>query len=177
MSDKQLKANRANAQLSSGPKTEAGKQRCKMNALKHGLSSRHFVIDGEDPLYVDELIAELVECHQAYNPDEHLLIERIAHGLIMGQRGRHIMQQYYFVAERGGPQRYIDYLPTIQRYIKESERSVERAYELLFRIRAERRKQNTPLTTENGSVPGTNYFAERKLTSRPIPPLKTLKVA
>jgi hypothetical protein len=177
MSDKQLRANQSNALRSTGPKTQEGKARCKMNALKHGLASRHFIIDGEDPLYVDELIAELVEVHQAYNADEHLLIERIAHGLIMGQRGRHIMQQYYHVAERGGPERYIDYIPLIQRYLKETERSVERAYELLFRIRAERRKQNTPVSPENGSVPGPEYFAERKISSRPIPPLKTSKAA
>ena len=148
-----------------------------MNALKHGLSSRHFIIDGEDPLYVDELIAELVEVHQAYNADEHLLIERIVHGFVMGQRGRHIMQEYYQVAQRGGPERYIDYLPLIQRYLKETERSVERAYELLFRIRAERRKENKPLKVENGSVSDLKFFRERKITSRPIPPLKTPKVA
>ncbi len=37
ISDKQLAANRANALLSQGPITEAGKKRSSMNARRHGL--------------------------------------------------------------------------------------------------------------------------------------------
>ena len=37
-SEKQIAANRANAQRSSGPKTAAGEQRAGRNALRHGLS-------------------------------------------------------------------------------------------------------------------------------------------
>ena len=36
----QLAANRANAQLSTGPKTEAGKQRTRLNGLRHGLTGQ-----------------------------------------------------------------------------------------------------------------------------------------
>jgi hypothetical protein len=38
--EKQMAANRANAQRSTGPKTAAGKARCRGNALRHGLSLR-----------------------------------------------------------------------------------------------------------------------------------------
>jgi len=37
-SNRQIKANRRNAKLSSGPKTEAGKAKSRRNALRHGLS-------------------------------------------------------------------------------------------------------------------------------------------
>ena len=37
-SERQIAANRANAALSTGPKSAAGKQRSSRNALKHGLS-------------------------------------------------------------------------------------------------------------------------------------------
>jgi hypothetical protein len=42
-------ANRTNARNSTGPKTEAGKQAAKMNALSHGLRSAAPVIPGERP--------------------------------------------------------------------------------------------------------------------------------
>jgi ubiquinone biosynthesis protein COQ9 len=40
----QLTANRANAQLSTGPLTPEGKSRVAQNALKHGLTAKHLVI-------------------------------------------------------------------------------------------------------------------------------------
>lgn len=47
-SDKQRKANMANAQKSTGPKTAAGKARSRRNALKHGiLSAETLITDGE----------------------------------------------------------------------------------------------------------------------------------
>ena len=44
---KQLNANRANAKSSTGPRTEAGKSRSRLNALKHGLSAKALIIVGE----------------------------------------------------------------------------------------------------------------------------------
>jgi hypothetical protein len=50
-SKKQIRANRANAKRSTGPKTPAGKRNSSKNALKHGLSAaRDIVIFDEDPL-------------------------------------------------------------------------------------------------------------------------------
>jgi hypothetical protein len=41
-------ANKANAQHSTGPRTEAGKQRTKLNALRHGLTGQTVVLPTED---------------------------------------------------------------------------------------------------------------------------------
>jgi hypothetical protein len=49
MSDAKLDANRANAQWSTGPKTEPGKARSSRNAVKHGLFCKNVLIPGEDP--------------------------------------------------------------------------------------------------------------------------------
>jgi len=47
---KQIEANRINAQLSTGPRTEAGKEASKANALKHGFRAQAFeVLPNEDP--------------------------------------------------------------------------------------------------------------------------------
>jgi hypothetical protein len=62
-SDKQLEANRANAQKSTGPKTEAGKKRSSLNAIRHGLTGQVVVLPEEDRQafnqLLDKTIAEL----------------------------------------------------------------------------------------------------------------------
>jgi hypothetical protein len=56
----QRTANQANALLSTGPQTQAGKARVSQNAVKHGLQGRFQLIAGEDP-------AE----YQAFSDDLH----------------------------------------------------------------------------------------------------------
>ena len=41
-------SNRANAQLSTGPRSEEGKARSSQNALKHGLTAQHLVVKPEE---------------------------------------------------------------------------------------------------------------------------------
>lgn len=47
--EKQVAANRLNAQKSTGPRTEAGKAVSRFNATTHGLTGKNFVLPGEDP--------------------------------------------------------------------------------------------------------------------------------
>src|SRR5271156_2716657 len=47
-SESQLEANRANAQLSTGPSTEAGKATSRFNATRHGLTSQVACMTWED---------------------------------------------------------------------------------------------------------------------------------
>jgi hypothetical protein len=48
-SDQQITANRRNAQLSTGPRTSAGKAKVSVNALKHGLTGHQVVLPNENP--------------------------------------------------------------------------------------------------------------------------------
>jgi hypothetical protein len=52
MSDRRIKANRANARASTGPKTAQGRARAARNAFRHGLSL---------PVYSDPALCEEVE--------------------------------------------------------------------------------------------------------------------
>src|ERR1039458_10569240 len=52
----QFAANQANAQHSTGPRTDEGKARVSQNALRHGLTARHLVIrDDEHEEFADLL--------------------------------------------------------------------------------------------------------------------------
>jgi hypothetical protein len=77
-SRKQLEANRQNATRSTGPKTQAGKARSRLNSRKHGLTAKMIVIGGEDPAQFEELRAELMEQHDPQSVLECELVERLS---------------------------------------------------------------------------------------------------
>src|SRR6476619_5991854 len=52
---KQIEANRRNAQKSTGPKTEEGKTKSKFNAMKHGMTAEVAVLPHEDKTSYEEL--------------------------------------------------------------------------------------------------------------------------
>ena len=52
--EKQIDANRANAQQSTGPRTEAGKTASSQNAVKHSLTSKYLMIlPGQEPAFAE----------------------------------------------------------------------------------------------------------------------------
>jgi hypothetical protein len=77
-SRKQLEADRENAKRSTGPKTQAGKARSRLNSRKHGLTAKTLVIVGEDPDDFDELRAELMKQHGPQLALEYELVERLS---------------------------------------------------------------------------------------------------
>src|SRR5215213_9264355 len=76
-SEKQAKANRANALNSTGPKTPEGKAAVRLNALKHGLLSRETLLPGEDEEALRELGERLRDELQPTGELENLLVDRI----------------------------------------------------------------------------------------------------
>jgi hypothetical protein len=82
ISQKQLDANRRNAQLSTGPKTPEGKRRVRWNALKHGLLARSVVVTSSDCFeYRSQFRTLLARLHRELRPVgilEEMLVEKIA---------------------------------------------------------------------------------------------------
>lgn len=74
----QLKANQANALLSTGAKTVEGKQIVAQNAVKHGLFSKHVVLTSEDPEEYQSLLDQLQAELAPSGIFEQALVERIA---------------------------------------------------------------------------------------------------
>jgi hypothetical protein len=74
----QIRANRANAQRSTGPKTADGKAVVGANALRMGLRSARLFVEGEDPQEFQALCADLDAALRPVGAVEIALAERIA---------------------------------------------------------------------------------------------------
>jgi hypothetical protein len=78
LTEKQLAANRANAQHSTGPKTEEGKQRSRLNASRHKLTGQVTTMTPEDRVAHDAFSAGLIKSMAPEGELELQLAQRIA---------------------------------------------------------------------------------------------------
>src|SRR5690349_8598306 len=69
--------NRANAQHSTGPRTEAGKKRSSLNALRHGLTGHVIVMPGEDLAAYERFAKSFFDEYQPKTPTEQSLVQTI----------------------------------------------------------------------------------------------------
>ena len=74
---KQIDANRKNAQKSTGPKTPDGKSATAQNAIKHGFTANTPIIPGEDPAAYDTFKTNLLKELNPQGPAESMLADRI----------------------------------------------------------------------------------------------------
>jgi hypothetical protein len=70
--------NRANAQHSTGPRSEAGKQRSALNALTHGLTARTAVLPSEDPAAFEQHHRQFENEYRPATPTETQLVHELA---------------------------------------------------------------------------------------------------
>ena len=155
----QILANRANAKRSTGPRTEAGKQASRLNALKSGLYSESLVIRGEHACDLDQLTAEYHREFHPVTPRERDLVDTLVRnewiirrmGLIEAELWGHHFQQTaatvpssrFEVLDRNFPlgQAFTALshdLERLQRRVSALERSSRRALEELTRLRRDR---------------------------------------
>jgi len=78
ISNAQLAANRANAQSSTGPKSEQGKLTSSHNALKTGLTGRTIVLPTDDVAAYQSLVALINQKFAPANDYENHLVQTIA---------------------------------------------------------------------------------------------------
>ena len=76
-SDRQIEANRQNAQRSTGPRTAECKVRVALNALKHGLTGQQVVLPSESAEDFDAFRAGLLDALRPDGELEGTLAERI----------------------------------------------------------------------------------------------------
>ena len=74
----QQKANQANAQKSTGPRTAEGKTAASRNAFKHGLTAATTVLHFEDDVAYHEVRGSLYTQYRPATPQEYMLVDQLA---------------------------------------------------------------------------------------------------
>jgi hypothetical protein len=74
----QLAANLANAQASTGPKSEEGKKRSSLNALKTGLTGRTVLMPGDDAQAYQEHVCRFIDEFEPATAREEELVQSLA---------------------------------------------------------------------------------------------------
>ena len=107
ISEKQRDANRRNASQSTGPKTEAGKQASRMNAVTHGLLAKAVVITAgdyqEDEQEFGQLLEDLREQFTPVGVVEDLEVQKIA--LCYWRKMRAVRYEHGAIRKRTGDMR------------------------------------------------------------------------
>jgi hypothetical protein len=142
ISDAKLAANRANAQHSTGAKTEAGRAASSQNRTTHGLARHNGVfriLPNEDAAGFEALKAGLIAEHQPTTTTEAILINTMAESHWLAQRAQSFVNctcdfETGLIAH---PDRFTLY----QRYQTTHTRAFHKALTDLLKLRAEKRKE------------------------------------
>ncbi len=150
ISQARLEANRANAQLSSGPRTAEGKAASRENSFKHGLYSRQLIVGNEDPAQLDALKASLFAEHQPATETEALLVQEMAEHYWRMKRYR-CLETAFLNMERPQPRE----AETAQRMHGRCERSFYKSLNTLRELQKARKvcERTVARSTAAGFVP------------------------
>src|SRR6185437_9289587 len=92
-----------------GPRTEAGKARCRLNAFRHGLTGQILVLSPEEAERHRTHHAALVKYYQPAGPIESALVDQISSGIWRLQRAHAIEEGLFALdAETGQPGDTVD---------------------------------------------------------------------
>jgi hypothetical protein len=147
----QIAANQANAQHSTGPRTEAGKSTVSQNSTKHGLTSRNALIAGENP---GEYYAHTDEYFEQHNPttiDEKFLVKQMSDSMWRLNRVHRLEAAIFEKSETSPETSPLAELLKLARYQKSLESTYFRATRELRTIRKERAEIVTTQKTKQAA--------------------------
>jgi hypothetical protein len=85
---RQIEANRRNAQKSTGPTSVSGKAVSSMNALKTGIHAKSLVLPSENVADLEQLIEEYYNRHHPTTPESRSLVDDLIYGEWLKRRLR-----------------------------------------------------------------------------------------
>ena len=172
--DRQIEANRLNAQHSTGPSTPEGRAAVRLNGLKYGLYAETLILPGEDPAEFDALLDRLDAEHQPATPTEELFISQIAMASWRRARVQRMEAAFYkskhkclidddnrwyraldpigrlaFIAQRDADYGSKSVLAGFKRYEARLDRSILSSTQELRRCRADRRATHSEAQGQN----------------------------
>jgi hypothetical protein len=164
--EKQREANRANAQNSTGPTTDAGKAKCRLNGLSHGFAVRTVICLGETPQYFWALLRDFMADLKPANLLQQVLVEKIAQNHWTSSRiSCQLAVMYGKIGE--GPVLLSAFqlaLPLLSRYQATADRNFHRCIAEFLKL-----QKQTP-KSEIGSAPQNQPEAPE---TQPDPPAET----
>jgi hypothetical protein len=131
-----VRANRANATLSTGPRTAAGKQRSSQNALTHGLTSRAPVLATEDPAAYQLHCRQFLDEYQPATPTETQLTQELADAA--WRLNRIPLLEAELLSQAPSPQTLIPQLATLGMHSQRLSRQFQKTLDTLREIQADR---------------------------------------
>jgi hypothetical protein len=138
--------NRANSQHSTGPRTESGKQRSSLNALRHGLTAQTAVLPTEDPETYQRHIQQFLDEYQPATPTETQLVHEIAN--TAWRLNRIPFLEAELLSQNPSPQTLIPQLATLGLHGSRLSRQFQKALDQLRDIQEERRRLERRQLTE-----------------------------
>jgi hypothetical protein len=144
ISDAQLTANRANAQLSTGPKTESGRAISSQNRTTHGLARHNgtfVLLAAENPNGFEALKASLVAEHEPTTETESILINGMAESHWLAHRAQAL--QNTCLDPQTGQITDAALFSLYLRYQTTHTRAFHKCLNDLVKLRSERRKTET----------------------------------
>ena len=137
--ESRTRANRANARLSTGPRTESGKQRSSQNALSHGLTARTAVLPTEDPEAYQRHTQQFLDEYKPANATETQLVHEIAD--TAWRLNRIPFLEADLLTQPSDAQTQITLLARLGLHGSRLSRQFQKAIEQLQEIQQERRRQ------------------------------------
>lgn len=139
ISPRKLAANRANAQRSTGPTTSEGKEKSKLNAVKHGLTARYFpaVIQAgtAEWEHFEAVRTELYGFYQPADPIEELMVEKVTMEYV---RYRRLVEREQVLCSANRPY-FLEIVNKLARYQTAINRQLFEAMRELERLQAQRK--------------------------------------
>jgi hypothetical protein len=160
----QRAANRANARLSTGPKTEEGKSRSAENSLRHGLASGRLIIPGECRDEYDRLEADLLKRHRPANVTETLLVQEMAQSYWLKERAIRLQSKAFGESDSTPKD-----LAILMRYQITNQRAFHKALTALTNLQKERRKEEVGFVSLKAELKAEIARLKQPKTASPDP--------
>jgi hypothetical protein len=165
--ERQIAANKLNAQKSTGPRTEEGKGKSRLNRLSHGLASSATTVPGENPAEFIALLADLTAEHQPATATEQILVEKMAQNQWLSLRAFRLQGEAFLDRQLNGESFGIPKdLGLLIRYQTSAERAFHKAHNEL--VKAKKQRQNSEIGFESQNF-GQEVPAEPETQPEPAP--------
>ncbi len=134
--DQRTRANRANALLSTGPRSAAGKQRSSLNAVRHGLTAASPILPSEDPAAYQHHCRQFLHEYQPATPTESHLTQELAD--TAWRLIRIPLLEAELLSQSLNPQTLIQQLASLGMHSQRLSRQFQKSLDQLREIQAER---------------------------------------